>query len=395
MIPLSKYINNSFRYTADYKLKPTEKRQLLTLDKEYGKLFREFWKKWTRVECTNYMKEWDKFIKAKKKGEKYWPQLKLAKDELNEDFLVWAKRLRMKFAQFPCYLSQFYIQNIDYMYNQAISTIYKTPEAFAVSNQQMCKPVSEENYRAAWELIRQHPYEDVREEQNYSAEDIVDMMQGHIDKCGFNYKVEINPNMVARQNVVPHIPVLHIKHDAIFSDIDVASLKIHEVEVHVARRHHGFMTGLNLFVDGLRERNTTDEGLAIYQSLHNNPKGIKPNLEFDIAVKTIIGYHIMEKDFHELYDWLVEELRTEDNKDIIELVVFKNLVRFKRVAYDCKLYGGDSVSETDYFCGYQLVKDMSKEQKQDLIEWNVGPEHINEIPNIKKFFKYNKFKPLV
>lgn len=397
MKTLTDYMNNFInhkRFDADYKLTRKERAKLVALDKEYGKFFRKFWHKWTRTECTNLDKEWKKFKKAIDKGQEYYPQIKLVKDELNESFLMWARRLRNKFVAFPCYLSKFYIENIDYMYNQAFGTVYKTPEAIAVLNQQMCPPVSEDNYNAAWELIKQYPYNDVREDQNYSAEDIVDMMQDRINKREFKYRVKLNPHMIARQNVVPHIPVLHINANAKFSNIDVESLKIHEVDIHVARRHYGFQTGLNLFVDGLKERNTLDEGMAIYQSLHNNPAGVKPNLQFEIAIKTIIGYHIMTMNFIELYKWLSEELRTEDNKEVISEIVFKNLMRFKRVVQDCSLFGGDAISETDYFCGYMMVKDKSEEEKQDLIKWNIGPAQVCELPNIKKFFEVNKFKPL-
>lgn len=380
--------------SAGYTLSIEEKNQLLKLDKEYGDFFREFWFKWDRTDCKNLMEEWEKFKKSRENKEKYYPKIELVTDELTPDFLTWGNKLITKFKSFPCYLSKFYIENIQYMLNQAIATIYKTPNAIRILNQQMCPKVSEENYKLAWDMIKKHPYKDVREDQPYRGKDIQKWMQEHIDECGFHYKVELNPYMIARQNVVPHEPVLHIRTKGRFSDIDVASLKIHEVEVHVARRHWGFQTGLNLFVDGLVERNTLDEGMAINQSLHHNPKGIKPNLEFDIAIKTIIGYHIMEMDFIELYDWLSKKLKTKDNKDIIELIVFKNLMRFKRVIQDCSLLGGDAISETDYFCGYQMVKDMPEDLKQDIIRWNIGPNQISELSNIKKFFTNNKFAPL-
>ena len=382
------------RTSPGHKLTDAEKTQLLELDKEYGKFFREFWFKWDRTDCKNLEDEWEKFKTALDNREKYYPQIKLVVDKLTPEFLNWGNRLVIKFQNFPCFLSKYYIENINYMMNQAIGTIYKTDEAFAILNRQMCPKVSEENYTAAWKMIKEHPYKDVREEQKYRGKDIVGFMQKHIDDCDFHYKVELNQYMIARQNVVPHEPVLHIRTNGQFSELDVESLKIHEVEVHVARRHWGFQTGLNLFVDGLLERNTLDEGMAIYQSLHHNKYGVKPNLEFDIAIKTIIGYHIMDMDFIELYKWLLPKLKTKDNKDVIDLVLFKNLMRFKRVIQDCSLLGGDAISETDYFCGYQLVKDMPKSLKQDLIKWNIGPGQISDLPNIKEFFKVNKFKPL-
>lgn len=382
------------RTSPSYKLTDTDRARLLELDKEYGEFFREFWFKWDKTDCVNLKEEWKKFSKAMEGGQTYYPQIKLVIDKLTPDFLNWGNKLILKFQGFPCFLSKYYIENINYMMNQAIGTIYKTKESFAILNKQMCPKVSEENYKAAWKMIKEHPYRDVREEQNYRGKDIIDTMQTHVDKCKFKYRVELNPHMIARQNVVPHEPVLHIKTDGEFSDLDVESLKIHEVEVHVARRHWGFQTGLNLFVDGLVERNTIDEGMAINQSLHHNKYGVKPNLEFDIAIKTVIGYHIMDMDFIELYKWLVKKCKNKDNEKIIGFVIFRNLMRFKRVIQDCSLLGGDSIEETDYFCGYQMVKDMPESLKQDLIKWNIGPGQIKDLPDIKQFFKANKFKPL-
>lgn len=271
-----------------------------------------------------------------------------------------------------------------------------TKDALAVANMECCPDVPDHLYEAAFKMMLDHPYKDVREQQPYRGPDVVKEMQDHIKKLGLEYRCELNDNMIARQNVVPHIPVLHIKTDAQFSDIDVSSLKIHEVEVHVARRYYGFKTGLNLFVDGLYHRNTLDEGLAIYNSLNKNPLGVKPNLEFDISLKTVIAKHIMTKTFHELYDWLLPICKNEQNKDIIEFVLFKNLCRFKRIVKDTRLPGGDAISESDYFCGWNIVKDLSPEDKERLIRWNIGPGQMEDLDDIERFFELNKdyFSPL-
>ena len=392
MISLDKYLN---KYSPTYKMTDEEKDHLLTLDREFGDYFRHFRENWTPTESTNVEEEWVKFKKAKDKGEKYYPQIKLYKDDLDESFLEWSRRLKHKFEHFPCYLSKFYVEAIDYVYKQAFGTITKGDVGIGALNSVLCPKVSEENYKAAWKMLEENPYRDVRDEQNYSAKDIIPMMQEHIDKCKYSYKAVLNGHMIARQNVQPHVPELRINTNARFSDVDVASLKVHEVEVHIGRRHYGFMTGLNLFVDGLPERNTLDEGMAIFQSLNYNPLGVKPNLKFDIAVKTVMGYHMMDKDIHEIYDMLLPKLRTEENKNNIEYILFQNLMRFKRIVQDSSIPGGDAISEEDYFCGYMMVKDLPKSLKTDIIKWNVGPKHIKDIPNLKKFFKVNKFKPLV
>lgn len=393
MINLFDFLDSRF---PSMKLTKDQKEHLLELDDEYGKLYKEFWYKWDRTDCVNLKEEYNKFIDARKQGKKYYPQLKLVKDELDETWLIKAKSLKREFTNFRCFLSKYYIENIDYMYAQVDMTVHKNDSvALFKCNQKMVLPVSEDVYNYAWNLIKQHPYEDKREEQPFRGPDVYAKMKSHMDKRGYNFKIELNPYMVARQNVEPHKSVLHIKTDGYFSQLDVESLRIHEIDVHVARRYYGAKLGLNLMVDGLLYRNTLDEGLAINQSLHHNKYGAKPNLEFDIAIKAIIGKHIMDMDFCEIFDSLIDKITTEQNKDIIEFILFKNICRFKRIVQDCKLPGGDSHGETDYLIGYLQVYKMSDAEKDDILKYNIGPGQIADLPKLKQFFKLNKFEPLI
>lgn len=396
MKDLKSYIQQLNKYNAAYKLSESEKAELLQLDAEYGKLCEEFWYKWDRTDCKNLDEEFDKFLKARKEGKKYFPQLQLVKDELDITWLERVNILKTKFLTFDCFLSKYYIENLDHLYKQVNMTLHKDdPFIVAEYNNIMCVPVSDEDYEYAWKLIKEHPYEDKREEQPYRGKDVVDMMKSHMDKRQYGFNIELNPYMIARQNVEPHNKTLHIKTSGYFSDLDVESLRIHEIDVHVARRFYGFKTGLNLFVYGLKYCNKLDEGSAINQSLHYNKFGVKPNLEFDIAIKTVIGRHIIEKDFCELYDMLIDKITTEQNKNIIESILFKNLCRFKRVLCDCSRPGGDGCGETDYLCGYRIVHKMSDSMKKDIITYSIGEQHIKDLPDIKKFFKTNKFKSLI
>ncbi len=387
---------HQYIYDSELTLSDKDKQKLLHLDKKYGELYKEFWYKWDRTDCKNLKEEFDKFIKARERGEKYYPQLQLVRDELDEEWLKKANELKKEFIGFRCFLSKYYIENIDHMYVQVNMTIHKDdPFILSKYNNIMCTPVSEEAYQYAWDLIKNHPYIDKREEQPYRGKDVLPMMQSHMDKRGYGFNIELNPYMIARQNVEPHNKTLHIKTDGYFSELDVESLRIHEIDVHVARRYYGFKLGLNLMVDGLLHRNTLDEGMAINQSLHHNKYGVKPNLQFDIAIKTIIGKYILEKDFCELFDFLIDKVKTEQNKNIIDEVVFKNICRFKRVLCDCKRLGGDGRGETDYLLGYLMVHKMPKSLKNDIIKYNIGPEQLQDLPKIKRFFELNKFDPLV
>lgn len=54
-------------------LSPEDKSRLLELDKQYGKLYKEFWFKWDRTDTKNLESEFKKFLDARKRGEKYYP----------------------------------------------------------------------------------------------------------------------------------------------------------------------------------------------------------------------------------------------------------------------------------------------------------------------------------
>ena len=108
-----------------------------------------------------------------------------------------------------------------------------------------------------------------------------------------------------------------------------------------------------------------------------------------------MGFHLFEYDFCEMFDYLIDKVKTEQNKDIIDFVIFKNICRFKRIVQDCKLPGGDSHGETDYLEGYRMVHNLTKSERDTLIRYNIGPGQIHELPDLKRFFELNKFEPLI
>ena len=115
----------------------------------------------------------------------------------------------------------------------------------------------------------------------------------------------------------------------------------------------------------------------------------KPNILFNIALKTIIAYKLNELDFYELFDYIHKLVPT-----VPESIIFKTIIRFKRELQDCSIIGGNG-DDMSYFVGYQIVKNMTDSERDDILKYNIGPGQINDLPNIKKFFKFNKFKPLI
>ena len=53
-----------------------------------------------------------------------------------------------------------------------------------------------------------------------------------------------------------------------------------------------------------------------------------------------------------------------------------------------------SSTDTDYLEGYERVKNMSENEREELIHYTIGPDQLFELDKIKEFLKVNKFKPL-
>ena len=51
-------------------------------------------------------------------------------------------------------------------------------------------------------------------------------------------------------------------------------------------------------------------------------------------------------------------------------------------------------SSKDYLEGYERVKNMSENEREELIHYTIGPDQLFELDKIKEFLKVNKFKPL-
>ena len=193
--------------------------------------------------------------------------------------------------------------------------------------------------------------------------------------------------MLPRVGVKENKEVL-VRTDAVFSEEDIDGLIQHELKGHVGRRYYGLKTGLYLFLYGLYNRNYLDEGLAVWNSL-NLVKKIKPNVLYNIAMKYIVVYNINNLHFGELFD-----LCRSISKEIPDDKLFKIIARAKRDIQDMSLLGGWA-DNASYFTGYQLVKKMTDNERDDILKWNIGPDQIKDLPKIKQFFKLNKFESLI
>ena len=370
------------------KLSEEDKKRLVQLDQEYGRLQKLFRFSWNYNHPTNVDEQYEQFIKAYNNGIEYYPILRTDKDldamkECKDGFM----RLASQFRKFNCFLSKYYIQRCIEFSHRAEFAMDPAKHAAWFTSVMNQEPTTEET-KIAKELLKTHPYKKPNKSaRNINAEKALEFCKKKMEKYdGFDCKI--------KQDIIPRMGVstkelsLNISADATFSEVDLMGLNAHEIRGHVARRYYAAKTGLWLMVFGLAEANDFDEGIAVYNSLHR-VKTRKPNILFNIAMKTYIASMIPHKTFYEIFDTCHKEFPDIDTK-----ILFKSIIRFKRELGDCSILGGNG-DDQSYLCGYLMVKEMTQQQRDELTRYNIGPKQYAELDDIKEFFTVNKFEPLI
>lgn len=392
MKSLSKYITES--YEEEYlKLSKEDRQRLLDLDLEYGKLMLIARYETVVREISNKDQEWKKFYDLYiTKRIKYFPVMEYKPLKWKEYNLAQrAKDMISEFERLNCYLSKYYIQNlkgiiskIDYL--KTLDDINYQPDTTQRLNQFDPKLVEE-----AEMILREQPYRKAKGkkyDRNLTGEDAAKRIKDVLDDFGYDWKVIMKPDMLPRMGVNPE-KTFRIKPSAKFSEIDIKSLVAHEIRAHVAKRYHGYETGLFLFVFGLDGKNIFDEGLAIWNTF-NTIDETKPNPFFKIAIAYLTCYYCLQMDFCDAFEKLKELTKDSEYSD---KAIFSQLMRCKRSVIKTERLGCWS-GDMDYFRGFKLVDKMNSEEREIILKYNIGPEQFFEVPTIKKFLSFNRFSPI-
>lgn len=373
-----------FESKSVFKMTNDVKSQLLKLDEEYHKLIEKFRTKYVAQSCVNIRDEFDKFMAAKGNGQKYYPQLEIENSDVDTSMIDKFGELLDKFVdiKLDCYVAQFYIEKIESMINSL--EIRKSIEDGTYEPDK--NPVDKDLYEDALKCIKSHPYKkpDFKNDRVIDSEECKEDIEDALDELGFDFDVEIQTGMLPRMNV--KMGKVNVNKKSRFSKEDIQGLIAHEIKGHVGRRFYGKETGLWLFAYGLQSSSTYDEGLAVWNSL-NKVKNVKDNVMFNIAMKTCISYLMYEMDFCDLFDWVKKQA-----PDMTDYTAFKTIVRPRRRNKDCEIKSGEPM--TTYFRGYNLVNDMDDSMRNDILHYNIGPDQIFELNNIKEFLKVNHFTKL-
>jgi hypothetical protein len=367
-------------------LSPEDKAKLIRLDKRYNTLIMKVRNDFNEKDVKNLDEEREKFFEARKKGEKYFPIFDLGEMKYNTKLLKDLISLKNEFQKFSsCFLSKYYIQCLNRKINWVNYQIMihkKFDVDYSVERQ-----LSQDIYQQALEILKYTKYQDTSKlNRTIGAEEAKIMIENALKELDIEWKVIIEDNMLARMNVLPN-GILRINKTAKFNDADIEGLIAHEIKGHVLRRIYANKKGLYLFVHGLLGYSILDEGLAIWNSLNLVNKQ-KPNVMYNIALKYVVAYNKYRMDFCELFDFTKQIAPT-----LKDAQIFNCIARAKREILNTKKLGGVP-DDGNYLYGYDIVNNMDDKQREDILKWNIGPDHIRDISDLKEFFRVNNFEPI-
>lgn len=393
MKSLNQYIIENF---DDYlKLSSDAKNKLLELDLMFHVLLNEFKREQVHyMNVVNSKEKVDYILDQVKRGKDF--DLKIEYEDSKFQDPKWCDKMVENLNNLVhefysiqnCYISKFYL----YRLNKTINSILYLKEYCIDNNtfpQNVDKPARYLYDEAVKELkktkfIDIYELEDDIYKRKFSPEDSQKRLQKVMDKLGYGWEVVVDDNMIPRMSVRPY-KELRISSKNKFSEVDLQSLEVHEIGVHTARKYYALQTGLYLFLYGLKGSNKYDEGLAIFNSL-NKVKNPKPNILFYICIKVVILYHLYTMSNIDLF-MFVKALTNAPDK-VIALSILRASRNF---SFSLESTGS---ADVDYFDGYVRIKDMTDQEKERLLKFNIGPDQLYELDTIEKFFKVNKFKPL-
>lgn len=373
-----------FESKSIFKMNNDVKSKLLSLDEKYHKLIEKFRTKYVAQTVNNIREEFDKFMSAKSNGQKYYPQLEIENSEVDMELYDKFGELIYEFESIKtdCYIAKFYLEKLHSMRLSLEQRKHLEEGDYDPGD----NPVDKELYQDALKCIDENPYKkpDFKNDRNKDSEECLEAIEDALDELGYNFDVQIDTGMLPRMNV--KMGKVNVNKTSRFSEEDIEGLIAHEIKGHVGRRFYGKETGLWLFAYGLQSSSTYDEGLAVWNSL-NKVKHKKDNVMFNIAMKTCVSYLMFEMDFCDIFDWIKRKA-----PEMTDYTAFKTIVRPRRRNKDCEIKSGEPM--TTYFRGYNLVNDMDDKMRDDILHYNIGPDQIFELENIKEFLKVNHFKKL-
>lgn len=374
-----------FHTYKELKMSEKDILQLIKLDKEFAHV-RELRKSSYMKEIINLEEERDKFFVSLAKEELYNPVFLHHPHPYNKNHMIEkAQALIKKFQNLDCFLTPYYINKLEFLvtFGKIKKMNLDSPAYGRAMLDLYGSKIDSSLLAEAERIVAKHPYKKRNENlKKITANDLAKLVKRELKKLGYDkWKVILSNKIIPRMSVQDKYTVT-INADASFTKYDIPGLLAHEINGHVGRRFYGDKTHLNIFLSGLPGKNQFDEGLAIYNSLR--VKTPKPNVLFNIAFFVLLASRCHEMDFHELFQFGKKYIPDDDKK------LFSKVMRIKRIGRDTSLLTGD-LEEQEYLSGYLLVSKMNDAQREEILQYNIGPEQFGELDRIKAFLRLNHF----
>jgi hypothetical protein len=333
----------------------------------------------------NLDEEYQIFLKALNRGERYNPQFKYDSiDYTKTSVEKMLDELSEEFIQFGHEFSQYYLSLINF-YRNWVSVFSKDPERsshrFVDSLFQLYGKTDHRALVLSKELLKTNKYINVPEsEKKFGFDYLVEKFVGKMNELDIKPWECIAKNIPGRIGLSTIERRIYINNKSKFAQGDINSLLAHEIGVHVCRAQTGYDLGLFGFTVGSVTNEAIEEGLSIRRSY--DLKVTKPNILFEASIDCLISSVVDTMDFYDLFEFL------EPYNSDIEWR-FRKVCRVKRCLGDTSIFGGFTRDQV-YMKGYSIVKDLDdKTYNEELFKYRLANTELIYIPTLDKI-KTNK-----
>lgn len=198
---------------------------------------------------------------------------------------------------------------------------------------------------------------------NLDAYAVADYFRKEVQKYGFECKLEITRNIIAKVLILNTRKTIRIRKDAMFSDKSLHALSEHEVGVHMLTTINSRQHPLNVFRLGTPVNTRTQEGLAILSEYLSGNMSVK-RLQILALRVLVIDMMLRGFDFSQSFHAIMAMA------DLTEIQAFYIVARIYR--------GGGFTKDYLYMSGFRDVLRYYK-QDNDLTNLLVGKTSIQYI----------------
>jgi uncharacterized protein (TIGR02421 family) len=186
-----------------------------------------------------------------------------------------------------------------------------------------------------------------REEKSVSAESAAAVLQEGLIKAGLtDWKVLVDPAMVAKMNVRSVEKEVRVRQGEFFASEDIQRLLVHEIGTHVFRAVNGEAQPLRLLRMGFAGYMTTEEGMATF---HEEHYGLKSNKDRRTYALRVLAAHLsLTQGFFEVFTYISEFTSRDEAFAIVQ--------RAKRGFTDTSV-PGSHVKDKVYLEGFLEISD--------------------------------------